>query len=245
MDNLDYIDDYFSGANTNEQIKLFEQKIMSDPGFAEDVAFYTSATGTLKEQATEQKKVRFKEIYLAQKVMPAKVIPIKSIWRYMAAASVVAAVIGLTLFFTTGKTSPKQLADKYIIQNFAAMQGISMGTKKDSLQNGLDLYNHGKLTAALVQFKSMVKNDSTDAVAKKYAGIICLRFENYDEALQYFSSLENDASLYINPGKFYKALTLMERNKTGDKDAAKVLLHDVVDKNLEGKDFAVGWLKKL
>ena len=201
MDNLDYIDDYFSGGNTDEQKKIFEQKIITDPAFAADVAFYTSTTATLKEQANEQKKARFKEIYLEQKVMPAKVIPIKNVWRYMAAASVVAAVIGLTLFFTAGKTSPKQLADAYITQNFATMQGISMGTKKDSLQNGLDLYNHGKLTAALVQFESMAKNDSTDAVAKKYAGIICLRFENYDEALQYFSSLE---PVTRNKGLFFR-----------------------------------------
>ena len=39
MDNLDYIDDYFTGTNTDEQKKLFEQKIISNPKFAEKVTF--------------------------------------------------------------------------------------------------------------------------------------------------------------------------------------------------------------
>jgi hypothetical protein len=51
--------------------------------------------------------------------------------------------------------------------------------------------------------------------------------------------------LRSNPGKFYKAVTLLEQNKSGDKEAARSLLKQVVDKSLEGKKDAEEWLKKL
>jgi len=38
---------------------------------------------------------------------------------------------------------------------------------------------------------------------------------------------------------------LIKRNKDGDKDAAKLLLEQVRDENLEGKNEAVEWLKKM
>ena len=70
------------------------------------------------------------------------------------------------------------------------------------------------------------------------------RLNNYDKALEYFTILEADTGLYSNPGKFYKAITLLKRNKDGDKDAAKLLLEQVRDENLEGKKEAEEWLKK-
>ena len=80
--------------------------------------------------------------------------------------------------------------------------------------------------------------------AKKYAGIVSLRLKEYDKALMYFSMIESDTS-YSNWGKFYKALTLLERDKKGDIEAAKILLQQVRDNELEGKKEAEEWLKKI
>lgn len=242
MENIDYIERYFKGENDDAQKQEFENKILHDPSFAEDVSFYISATGAIQQQLSEEKKQRFKEMYKQQKVISIQQ-PVKQMWRYMAAASVVIAVSLLSWFYFATTTSPQQLADKYIQQNFTTL-GVTMGSQ-DSLQNALSLYNSGKLPDALVIFERLANQDASNDNAKKYAGIVSLRLNNYDKALQYFTMLEEQPSLYSNPGKFYKAITLLKRNKNGDKEAAKNLLQQVADKDLEGKEAAQQWLSKM
>ena len=241
MENLEFIENYFKGINDDVQKQQFEKKIMEDASFAEEVAFYISANETIKQQLQEEKKQRFREIYDQQKVISIKQ-PVRNMWKYMAAASVIVAVILVTWFLSGNKNSSQQLADKYIQQNFQTL-GVTMGTQ-DSLQSGLNLFNSKKLAEALTMFETLAKNNPANSDAKKYAGIVSLRLNNYDKALEYFTMLEADTGLYSNPGKFYKAITLLKRNKDGDKEAAKLLLQQVRDENLEGKSEAEEWLEK-
>lgn len=129
-------------------------------------------------------------------------------------------------------------------QNWQTL-GVTMGSQ-DSLETGLSLYNSGKLAEALTMFETLAKNSTANNTnAKKYAGIVSLRLQNYDKALAYFSMLEAETSLYSNPGKFYKAVTLLKRNKNGDKEAAKSLLIQVRDNDLEGKKRSGGMAGKI
>ncbi len=241
MDNLEFIENYFKGNNDPAQKQDFEKKIMEDASFADDVAFYISANGLLQEQLYEEKKQRFKEMYAQGKVISMKP-GVRSLWKYMAAASVIIAVILITWFLSGNKKSPQQLADTYIQQNFTTLP-VTMGNM-DSLQKGLKLFNNQQLAEAMMMFEKLASNDPSNDDAKKYAGIVSLRLHNYDKALEYFTKLEAETGLYSNPGKFYKAITLLERNKDDDKAAARLLLENVRDENLEGKNEAVEWLKK-
>ncbi|MEO6228707.1 MAG: hypothetical protein ABJB11_12870 [Ferruginibacter sp.] len=245
MDNMEYIDDYFSGDRSESQTQSFEKRIIEDPAFAIDVAFYVSAKKTIAQQVQEEKKQRFQEIYQQQK----KVVPIKKYlqpfeWRYMAAACMIAVVMLLTWFVFRGKTTPANLADQYMQENWKTL-GVTMSAKQDSMQTALLLYNAGNFNQALESFESILKNDSTNQSAKKYAGIVSLRSLQYDKALQYFTLLAADTTLFSNEGKLYKALTLMKRSRPEDIEAAKKLLADIRDNDLEGKEQAVKWLKKL
>ena len=242
MENLEFIENYFKGINDDVQKQQFEKKILEDAAFAEEVAFYISANETIKQQLQEGKKQRFREIYDQQKAISIKQ-PVRNMWRYLAAASVIVAVVLITWFVSGNKNSPQQLADKYIQQNFQALS-VTMGNQ-DSAQAGLKLFNSNKLAEALSIFETIAKNNPANSDAKKYAGIVSLRLNNYDKALEYFSTLEADSGLYSNPGKFYKAITLLKRNKDDDKEAAKLLLQQVREQNLEGKSEAEEWLKKL
>ena len=239
MENLEYIENYFGGKNTAEEKLQFDNKILVDKDFAADVAFYISAKGAVSQEVYEQKKQRFREMYDSQKVVVMKP-RVRTLWKYMAAASIIIAVL-LTWFFSMNNTSPHQLADNYIQQNFKTLN-VTMGNG-DSLQTGISLFNDGKLDEALIIFETLNKNDTSNTEAIKYAGIVSLRLRNYDKALQSFSLLEADTGLYSNPGKFYKAISLLERNKEGDKGEAKQLLQQVVDKDLEGKTMAIKLLK--
>ncbi|MEO7047312.1 MAG: tetratricopeptide repeat protein, partial [Ferruginibacter sp.] len=112
------------------------------------------------------------------------------------------------------------------------------------VQKGLSFVQKNKLPEALIMFEAVIKNDPENDEAKKYAGIVSLRLKNYDKALEYFSILANDTELRSNYGKFYKAVTLLERNAPGDEASARLLLQQVRDENLEGKNKAEEWLQK-
>jgi len=240
MENLEFIENYFKGIKDDVQKQQFEKKILEDAAFAEEVAFYISANETITQQLQEEKKRRFREIYDEQKVISIK-RPVRNMWRYLAAASVIVAVVLITWFVSGNKNSSQQLADKYIQENFQTLS-VTMG---NSDSTGLNLFNSNKLAEALSMFETLAKNNPANSDAKKYAGIVSLRLNNYDKALEYFSTLEADSGLYSNPGKFYKAITLLKRNKDDDKEAAKLLLQQVREQNLEGKSEAEEWLKKL
>ncbi|SRR5579871_4317542 len=240
MENSDYIDRYFNNELNASEKTQFEQKIIDNKDFAEEVAFYYSVWASAKNEVTEEKKKRFGEIY--QNTAPNKTGIVKRISIYLSAAAAVVAVV-LIVNVSMKPDSSQKLADQYIQEHLKTL-GVSMSSRQDSIQVGLDLYNDGKLQQALGQFEAIIARDTVRSEAKKYAGIVSLQLRNYDKALAYFSQLENDISLFSNPAKLYKALTLMERNHAGDAEQAKALLRQVVQNNLDGKETAEEWLSK-
>ena len=235
---LEYIDNYFKGNITEQEKVEFERKIESDPVFAEEVAFYVASIGALKEEYASESKMEFRKlVHEMPEVKPARVL---RLWPMLAAAAgIVAIVIGLFLF---NRPTPERLASDYIKDQLKTMS-VTMSAAEDSMGKGTRLYNEGKLLPALRQFESIIATDTGAVDAKKYAGIVSLKLGNYDKALSYFTEVER-TPLYANPGKFYRAVTLMKRNKGNDTQEAKKLLEEVVQFNLEGIDVAKRWLKR-
>ena len=245
MDNLTYIEAYCNKELSPEGKKEFEQRIVSDPVLAEEMAFYLSSREAAAAEMMKEKE-RFKIVYQQYKLggrpgrqqggMVRRLIP------WAAVAAVLAGVIfSWNSIFTPA--SPHQLAEKYVQENFQTLS-VTMGNNADSLQAALGLFNEGSLKEALQQFENLAVRDTASVEAKKYAGIVSLRLAQYDKAIHYFSQLENDTRLYVNPGKFFHALTLLKRNSPDDKEAARMLLDQVVQNDLEGKATAQDWLKK-
>ena len=246
-DHFDYIDAFFNQALSDAEVERFEQMLVEDNDFAGQVAFYLSAKQALKEQLEEEKKEWFKQL-LADNNLESVAKGqgrVKQLWSYRAVA--VAAIVVLGFFawylFYPRSIPVQDRAETYIEEHLKTLP-VTMGTELDSTQFGLKLYNEGQLETSRKVFESIVQNDSSNYSAKKYLGIVYLRLANYDKALLYFHRLEN-YSLYSNPALFYQALTLMKRNLPGDKAKAKGLLQQVVDWNLEGKETARLWLKRL
>jgi tetratricopeptide (TPR) repeat protein len=245
MDSTEYIDDYFNGLLNDELRQQFEQRITSDPSFAEEVAFYISSGSMLKEQVGEEKKLRFRELYEQAKTHNRILRPARSIgnWRiYAAAAVLVIAVAGLWWIFIR-QTGPEQFADEYIKRELRT-QGVKMSITQDSLQHALSTYNSGDFRGALQKFETILQSDTGSFRVKEYAGIACLRLGEYDKALAYFIKVEAHHELFTNSAVFYQALTLMRRNKPGDQQLARQYLQRVVDQELGGKETAAQWLEK-
>ncbi|HTQ64617.1 MAG TPA: hypothetical protein VMI12_07445 [Puia sp.] len=241
MEPTAYIDSYFNGELAADEKQQFENKIIEDPSFAEEVANYLSAFQIAKEQSEEIKKQHFLEIYKQSKTHKTSGM-MRKLWPSIAIAAMLAGIIlGIYLFIQP--VSAQQLADGYIRDHFQNL-GVNMG-KRDSMEAAKEEYNADKPIAALKSFERIILSDSSNFEAKEYAGIVCLRLQQYDRAMLYFKQLEADTTAYINPSLFYQALTLMKRNHSGDVREAKQLLQKVVKNDLEGKEIAEEWLKKL
>lgn len=255
MENSELIESYFTGSPDPEQTRAFETRITMDSAFAEEVAFYLSIHSLAREVYQSEKKQQFRNLYQQGRVSEittskisnpltsskSRPTPVRKIIYYMAAA---AAVAGITfgIYNYEQRASPQQLAAKYEKKNLITLS-VTMGSR-NSLQDGIDLYNKGKLEQALAQFEQMSQKDSTNSRARLYAGLSALRLKDYDKAMIYFRQLEGYTQLYSNPALFYEALTLMKRSQPGDVDSAKQLLQQVVAKDLDEKETAREWLVK-
>jgi tetratricopeptide (TPR) repeat protein len=240
MQSLEYIDNYFKGALSAEEITQFEKRILNDHAFAEEVAFYCNVMQAAKDQLTEERKQRFREIYSQRETASAGTVPvIRRMRPFIAAAAVIAALVfGWYLFMQ--QPSPNSMADEFIRKDLKDLP-VQMGTTVDELEKGKDLYNKNRLQEAQQIFENISQKDTASTDAKKFAGLVSLRLGQYDKAIGYFTELEN-VQLYANPGKFYHALTLMKRNQPGDAQRAKQLLQQVVQQKLAYSDVARKWL---
>jgi tetratricopeptide (TPR) repeat protein len=239
MQTLEYIDNYFRGALSADEAGQFEQRILTDLAFAEEASFYCNALQAARDASIMEKKARFREIY-ANKATAARPGIVRTMMRLSAAAAILLAIFAGWYIFRPQSSSPDQLSKSYIEKNLKTVE-TSMSSETGGIQTGKRLYNEGELTGALQHFEAVTRTDPASAEAKKLAGIVSLRTEQYDKALQYFKQLGN-ITQYANPAKFYQALTLMKRNRPGDKLEAKRLLQEVVDQKLEGHQTAREWL---
>jgi tetratricopeptide (TPR) repeat protein len=257
MDNLDYIESYFSREPDADRTREFDKKIESDPVFAEEVAFYLSALQVSREESQSKKRNQFREIYQKnQTVDPphvqessgghlkrtSRITPIRKLVYSIATAAAISGIIFGTYTFTN-TASPQQMARRFSKEHLQNL-GVTMSAHSNSQQTGLTMYNDGKYAEALIQFETIIQSDTSDFTAKEYAGLSALQLNDYSKALAWFNELETYTNNYANPAHLYQALTLMERNQPGDNEKAKQLLQHIVEHDEDGKETAQEWLKK-
>jgi len=236
---FDDIDNYLKGLLNPDELKIFDQRLINEPAFAQKVAFYVNAQNAALALAHEEKRNRFRQIQSVSTLPKSNVV---KLWLPYVAAAVLIGAISLVLIFYFNNPSPTKLSHQFIEREFTTL-GVTMNATEDSVEHGVRLYNEGKFDQALTTYEKVIQRDSGDHMAIKYAGIVSLRLKQYDEALGYFLRLQNIPLLHANAGKFYSAITLMERNQASDLPRAKKLLQQVVDNNLEGRDTAENWLQ--
>lgn len=237
-----YTEAYYRGILEAEQKKQFEDKIISDPAFAEEVAFYLSTITAAKELRKEDSFQRFKEIYQEQKsIKKINWWNNKSLYIPLAAAAIIIIAVGSYFIFFQPK-SAMQLANAYIDTQLLTLPQ-KMGAA-DTMQTGIQYYNKQLYDSSLYFFKSIHRENSDYDEAGKNAGLVYLKEKKYEAALMQFDALINTNSGYSKQAAFLKAVTLMARNKAGDKQQAKELLQQVDQQKIEGYEEAEEWLKK-
>ncbi len=240
MDNWEIIEAYLQGRLPAEGRAAFETRLAVEPDLADQVAFYLQAQATARRAALVERHAEWQTLSQPA-ARQTRVIRIG----YASVASLAAMLLlvaGWWGFFRQPDASPEQLADAYIQQNFKTLS-VQMSGDADSLQTALNLANQGKNKQALAQLTDLVRRDSANAEAKRYAGIVALRAGKYDEAIGYFHALSQQPELFSNAGAFLEALARLKRGQPLDRNQAKELLQTVVRENLEGKEEAAKWLE--
>jgi tetratricopeptide (TPR) repeat protein len=246
MDSLEHIDAFFNGEPTPEEASQFEKRILEDPAFANEVADYLSALATSREANTVEQKQRFRELYQQQAPKLAEVHKINlrtRRWLPLAAAAAILVIVAFTWLLSSRHADPSSLADRYIQQNLTVLP-LKMGAP-DPMQTGIALYNSGQFAKAAQQFHELLRADSLNPTALLNAGIVSLRVDNYDKALEHFTRLQKLTDPHVNPALFYEAITLMRRNNAGDADHAKLLLGWIVREELNRNQDARELLSKM
>ncbi len=236
-----YIEDYYRNTLDEEQKKRFEENIIVDPVFAEKVAFYLSTIIAAKQLRRDETIQRFKEIYYDQK-QKTKVVSLRKRYVYIisAVAAILIFVVGYLIFFqATAQELAQQYADSHLSQI-----SETMGKTNDSLQIGISYYNRQKYDSALYILQGFYAHNPNSYRAVEYSGQTYLLLKDYDNAIKQFDILSK-MNLEINKGPFYKAITLLERNKNNDKQQAKILLQKIVKENAYGNEEAKALWKKL
>ncbi len=244
---LEYIEAYFEKGLSNAERQLFEERCDNDEDFAKEVAFYIMSREAIREELLVQKKQQWREYEndvietAASASAPVRKISFRNWLPYAAAACILFASALIYIF--NSSDSPQKFADNYIKNNYSQLSQ-NMDASTDSLQQGIAAYNKEDYDKALLLFQKVFEAHKDNSDAKKYLGIIYLVKKDYDNALIHFDELAQKQELFSNPGLFLKALTLLERNKENDKDAAKRLLQQVVTQKLEHSKEAEELLKK-
>ncbi|MFC5408371.1 hypothetical protein ACFPMF_03565 [Larkinella bovis] len=231
MNELEFIDDYFSGRLSPAERMRFETSLEADNRLAESVAFYLSTREAAKRAAHDRRKAEFDA--LRQSAVPVRAFP-TGFALAMAASVVLLLGLGGYWLFQQKTASPVELADQYVQAHYRQLSS-TMGGPGDRLQTGIGYYNQGKFAEAGAVFDELLMAQPHNDRIQEYAGLSALRTGNYDRAIERFQELGKRTDLYANPGLFLEALARLKRNQTGDREQAKTLLKTVVAQNLQGK----------
>lgn len=241
-----YIDDYFQNALNEDEKKAFEQRCATDQQFAEEVADYIMARQGVRDTLLSHKQQQWTapETIFATNV-PSKT-PLRSLFvrKLMPYALAACLLIAVVLTYFSSNNNPQQIADNYVKENLTQIS-ITASDENDSLAIASNAYNVKDYSKALTYFLALHNSHPTEDKYLKYSGFVYLMTKDYDNAVQQFTELAAIQGLKSNPGRFLEAVTLILRNKEGDKAAAKLLLQEVADEKTKDSADASELLKGL
>jgi tetratricopeptide (TPR) repeat protein len=259
---IELIERYHKGQLAEAELANFLQRQKSDREFANKVRSYSEViegieyygmqqdfAETIREWEKEIKDgVSGNDLNDTGDTTPdegRRIIPInrnRSLWWGAAIAASLAFVVVMLTFFP--KSTPRRLAENYIDSNLTTLS-TTMSGDADRLAEGINAFNKKDYATAENVFLSLSRSEDLAAETTKYLGIIYLHTGDYEKAIEQFNKLISYTSLYVNPGKFYLAVTLMKRSGPGDQERARELLQEVVEGELPGSSEARNWLRQL
>jgi tetratricopeptide (TPR) repeat protein len=249
-----WIEDYLRGNLSEDEKKLFEDKLKSDPAFAEEFDLNKRLENAIVNDDIDNFREILKNIHkkLYPESEPAKSGTkrlLHTALKYWKIAAVVFIIlIPLTVIMYIMINDSRSNSEIFYrnyerYPTFSDYRSMFKDVKDSTFIDGLNNYKNGDFTVAVGYFNQVVENDETNIAAKFLLGISYIEITNYNRAIYSFEYvIESGDTLYSQQAEWYLALCFIKIGKTND---AKSLLQRIIDNDGFYFDKAIKLLKEL
>ena len=249
-----WIEDYIRGNLSEDEKRLFEDKLKSDPAFAEELDLSKRLENAIVNDDIDNFREILKNIHkkLYPESQPAKSDTKRLLhtalkyWKIAAVALIILIPLTVIMYIMINDSSSNS---EIFYRNYERYPAFSQSRSmfkdiNDSIfVEGLNYYKNGAFTDAVGYFKQVVENDETNIAAQFLFGISYIEITNYNRAINSFEYvIESGDTLYSQQAEWYLALCFIKIGKTND---AKSLLQRIIDNDGFYFDKATKLLKEL
>lgn len=224
---FEWIEAYLTNELSPEERAVFEEKIRTDPEFAEEVALQRDTHSLVEVAATLDYKAELQRIDAEMESMQRQPFFRLMTVRIAAMLLVLFACVYTIVFF---QYNNQQLfgeafspyPDKYMYRG-------EMPAADSLMKSGMEAYNQGEYSRAIPYFSQLVQT-SEQPGASLYLGISFLSVDNPKAALPAFD-LASLSATWTETANWYRALALIQ---DGQDKAAKAVLEDIRQQETNG-----------
>ncbi len=207
------IDRYITGELSNEELKVFEDKLSSNPVLASDVRMYREIDSALEE--SDIMKIRSKLQTISKEVVKDRQRAIRMPLSKLAIASIAAS---LALILSIGgwilrQTSSDGEIYSEFYQPYQSTGIIRSGntTMDNTLTEALQKFNAQEYESALALFRQVVAYDSKNPVVHFYSGASYQETGRFNKAIEEYEIVVKDRdNLFVEQAEWYIGLCYLQ-----------------------------------
>lgn len=215
------IEKYVEGQMTPQEAQAFEAACEREAELKEQLEAYMFTRDVLQKEAAlgnetaalKEKLTQLTREHFGGTAATSKVVRLRTLSYYMAAAASVVLLLWLTVFYNAD--------EGFTIQPIPG--AIVRGNTSDFMV-AAQHFNEGAYAQALPAFQKLYRQDSANAVYAYYLGICYLKVGDYRQSCPLLERVANGASAYREDALFFVALCAQ---KTGDKARAEAAIKKV------------------
>jgi tetratricopeptide (TPR) repeat protein len=224
---IDLIDRYIEGKLTNEDLILFEEKLKSDPEFAQDVETHKMAINVIFLHSRDELKKKLNDIHDNRMN---KAFTMNVSYRVAASIAVIFLVSSVVFYLAVIRTPDysKLFDDTFVpYQDMISQQSRGDNNENKTLINdAMNYYNQKKFDKAILIFDKILRSKQSNDAVIYYYGISCLGSKENNIAIELLSQLSvNPESMFYEQARWYLALGYLFKK---DKENTVKILHDII-----------------
>lgn len=228
---MDLIERYFNNSLSDKELNLFEEKLASDPIFAEEFHQFSVVFDALKKARVKKLQAQITSLEKEYNFSPKK-FNFRNLKRRKANVSIVLWIlfIGFTiqtsLYFTT-KTSRNH--DELFVNYFEVYPNVISPMKRtindqNIVLNAMNHYDHEDYILAIEAFDQILLSSDSRNEILFYKALALMTEGDYLTAQTQFELMNIESGVFVNQRNWYLSLVLLKLEKCSE---AKKLLQVV------------------
>lgn len=217
---MDLIERYFNNSLSDKELDLFEEKLASDPVFAEEVQQFGVVFDALKKARVKKLEAQFIS-YEKEYNSSGKRCDVRKLKRRKANVSIVLWIlfIGFTiqtsLFFTTKSSSNY---DELFVNYFEVYPNVISPMKRtindqNIVLNAMNHYDHEDYILAIEAFDQILLSSDSRNEILFYKALALMTEGDYLTAQSQFELMNIESGVFVNQRNWYLSLVLLKLEK--------------------------------